>query len=168
MNSNPFSQIIVLNRPDYRISLSLDLNSRFEFYINDSFVDKSKCNKNLPSKSLLTIVHKLNLRFYAKYSAETCPYIFQNVIIYQFTLAEVSWSLIGEKILGFQNLTDIDLHSTIFHFQVSLYRVDLNERLLNKYVFKELFVLDLDGVINSIQDDLFKSFRNLKLNKKEI
>jgi len=162
LESNPFTQMIVLNRADYRISLYLG-QSDFNAYLNNSLIDKANCKKNLPSKTILTKSHRVSLKYSAKFSTQTCPFIFKNVVIYQLTIEGLSSSYIEVNILGFQNLTDIQLYATVFHFEVSLYRVDFNEQLLNKYVFKELFVLDLDGVINSIQSDLFKSFTKLKL-----
>ena len=60
--------------------------------------------------------------------------------------------------LEFQNIVDSanKLNSKVSQFVINLYHADLNEKLLNKYIFKELQFLDLNGEINSIQDDLFK------------
>ena len=43
------------------------------------------------------------------------------------------------------------------------YHIDYNSRILNSYVFKKLKILDLNGPINSIQFDLFKSFELLDI-----
>ena len=55
------------------------------------------------------------------------------------------------------------IDSYILQLIVSLYHHDLNTQLLNEFVFKRLYGLEVNGQIKSIQDDLFKSFKDLCL-----
>jgi hypothetical protein len=52
---------------------------------------------------------------------------------------------------------------SILHLNVDLYHHDLNSKLLNVNIFQNTLVLDLNGVINLIQEDVFKSFKKLKI-----
>ncbi len=53
------------------------------------------------------------------------------------------------------------MNSKILHLQLFIYHSDLNTKILNKYVFKQLKEIDLNGQITKIQDDSFKSFEKL-------
>ena len=55
------------------------------------------------------------------------------------------------------------LNSYILHVEFSLYRIYFDDNLLNEEIFKKTKCLDLQGILNGIQYDLFKSFNYLKL-----
>ena len=96
------------------------------------------------------------------FSRNICPYLFSNVNIDLFNLEGIALSLIENNVFSFYNLSVPNLYSSIFHFQLILYHIDLSERILHKEIFKTLAVLDLNGVIDSIESDLFKSFVKLQ------
>ena len=55
------------------------------------------------------------------------------------------------------------MNSLIYVVDLRLYNFDLNQNLLYKVVFKNLFWLFLNGIIHSIDGNIFKSFNNLKI-----
>ena len=99
------------------------------------------------------------------YQENICPLIFSKSKIDYLLLSSTN-SLFIKNSLTFSNISD-DLakyiNSIIFDLDLRLYHIDLNEKLLNKHVFKNLVRLTLNGIIHSIDDDLFKSFDYLKL-----
>ena len=101
-----------------------------------------------------------------KFSAKTCPLIFFNTTISFLVLKEISASFLERNVLEFQDINyenhSIKLNSDIYHCKMRLYRISLSSKLLNKYIFEKMFVLDLEGQISEIQNELFKSFKYLR------
>ena len=46
---------------------------------------------------------------------------------------------------------------------MSVYHIDLNSDILSRFVFGQVNSLDINGQLNSVQTDLFKSFSKLKI-----
>jgi len=159
LNSNSFEPMNMINYKKENIMWFL-LNSNFYFYLNSSEVGSSNCNAKLPNWSLILKTWVLELKTDVIFSSQTCPYIFKNCLLDLINI-QISSSLTGENKLGFQNISAPDLNSTIIHLNIKLYHTDLNEMFLNRFVFKNLQVLDVNGAINFIQADLFKSFERL-------
>ena len=107
-----------------------------------------------------TLILRLNKR--TIYSLKTCPYVFRNTLIKLISIEQISSSFINTNILSFLNKEIVDLNSRIFQLNIYLYHIYMDEKLLNKHVFKYLTVLDLNGVIENIQPDLFKSLENIR------
>jgi hypothetical protein len=57
----------------------------------------------------------------------------------------------------------LQLNSNIFQFIIFVYHVDLKDDLLSPIVFARLNSLDVNGQLDSIQDDLFKDFQKLRI-----
>ena len=97
----------------------------------------------------------------------SCPLLFLNADLKLLSVSRISSSFLEKNSFSFQSLinqtAEADINSKIFQFIISVYRTDLNANLLNHLVFKRLKVLDINGQLNSIQVDLFKSFKELKM-----
>jgi len=167
--SNPFKDIeyiVYKNKYDF---WSIDA-SNFQFYINNKLINKQEClnnNKNKNWNNFITnsIIFSLRITQYSKYSMNTCPYIFKNTIIDNLFLFDLKSSFINSNKLTFLKLnqTNNDLNSKIYQVILSLYRIHFDENLFNKEIFQNTTSLDLNGILNGIQDDLFKSFNELTL-----
>jgi hypothetical protein len=75
-------------------------------------------------------------------------------------------SFIYENVLSFTEIPESFgevLNSKVFQLMLRLYHVKLDSLILNQYVFENMLVLDLNGQISSIQNDLFKSFSFIKI-----
>ena len=100
-----------------------------------------------------------------KFSKNMCPLIFWNIKLTLLSIHRISSTFIETNQIGFQHVSNDSLlnemNSKILHLQLFIYHSDLNTKILNKYVFKQLKAIDLNGQITQIQNDLFKSFLNL-------
>ena len=143
--------------------------SNLNFFYNGKPIDSSMCDtKKFPNlfKTFMSSIHLLVL--ISTKSENLCPLLFLNVDLKLLSVSRISSSLIEKNIFSFQNVLnkatiDIDINSKIFQFILEVFHVDLNSNLLSPLVFKRLHVLDINGQLNVIQRDLFKSFTKLKM-----
>ena len=165
--SNPLKDIefiVYLNKYDF---WSIDA-SNFHFYINNKLINEQDClnyNNNWDSLITNSMIFSLKIAKNSKYSMDTCPYIFKNTIINNLFLYDLKSSFINSNILTFLKLnqTKNDLNSNIYFVLFQLYRIHFDENLFDKFIFQNTTSLDLNGILNGIQEDLFKSFNELTL-----
>jgi hypothetical protein len=164
--SDPFKEIqfiVYTNKYDF---WSID-SSNFHFYINNKLINEQEClNNNTNWKNFLTnsMIFSLKITSNSRYSKKTCSYIFKNTIIDNLFLFDIRSSYINSNILTFlNNHTNNDLNSNIHQVLFTLYRIQFDENLFNKEIFQKTYCLDLNGVLNGIQNDLFKYFNKLSL-----
>ena len=139
--------------------------TNFDFYINNQLITQDKCNFDLfqQSKSFLSRISFLFLNSAVIYSTQTCPLIFHKVQIQVLNIENLKDSLINRNIFSFQNISIEYIETNILQLILKVFRYDLDQRLLNEFIFKNLVFIDINGIINSIQPDLFKYFKQLKL-----
>ena len=140
--------------------------TNFDFYINNQLITQDKCNFDLlqQSESFLSRISFLILNSAVTYSTQTCPLLFHNVQIQVFIIENLKDSLINKNIFSFQNISIIEyIDTNILQLILKVYRYNLDQCLLNEFIFKNLVYLDINGIVNSIQPDLFKYFKRLKL-----
>jgi hypothetical protein len=147
--------------------------SNIDFYINNKLISKEICsfeyfyeNDTFFNFFNGKSIQSLTLHSSNEYSRKTCPLIFYNTIITTLNIERIASSFLSRNVLSFirvkENNTNY-LYAKIFHLIIKLYHLDLTTNLLNEMVFEQIEALDIDGQINFIQDDLFKSFRKLQL-----
>jgi hypothetical protein len=139
--------------------------TNFDFYINNQLITQDKCNLDLfqQSASFLSRISFLILNTAVTYSTQTCPLLFHNVQIQVLIIDNLKESLIDKNILSFQNKSIEYIDTNILQLILNVFRYNLDERLLNEFIFKNLVYLDINGILNSIQSDLFKHLKQLKL-----
>lgn len=145
--------------------------SNFKLFYKNQPLERSSCHTNLFPKPNRTFINSINYLVLTKstlYKNETlCPLLFLKANLKLLSIAGISSSLIEKNVFSFQSLSNqtnkMDIGSEIFQFIISVFDVELNTNLLNPLVFKRLKVLDVNGQLSSIQNDLFKSFKELKL-----
>jgi hypothetical protein len=164
LTSNPFKYVNFTGKFYKFWSIGF---SNFDFYYKNNPVNQI-CNKNLfdvlPKENPFT-GFILSLEFDNKFSSNTCPFIFSNIKLNFINFKHLSDSLVEKYIFGFQNVSEDllqKINSSIFQLNIKFYHTDLNSNLLNNYVFVNLTVLDLNGQIKQIQQDLFKYFINIQ------
>ena len=160
LRSNPFKTLNIINYvPEMFFYWSVS-KTNFDFYDHTKLIDDN-CNISLlnPTTYFLFKNSIVVLEKETFFSQKTCPLIFQNSKI-RLLKFQISSSFINKNKMEFQqmNLTDNKLNSKIVQLVITLYHTDLDYKLLNPDVFRELNFLDLSGEINSIQEDLFKSY----------
>jgi len=141
------------------------VGSYFDFYSSGILLDRNNCNQN--SSVDLRLFSQIHILFFREsiYSDQVCPYSFRNADISSLCMEKISSSFLSTNKLGFLDLNEPikNLNCTISHFQLFAYRLELNSKVLNENIFKNLSVLDLDGIVNSIQKDVFKNLNNLRI-----
>ena len=158
---SPFHYIIFLITFEDFSSIVWFMNeSDFDFYIGDEIIDKNNCNQSLLRKhNYFAGIRFLGLQKNVKFQTKICPYLFERVIFESMVLFEQSNSFLSKNLLQFNSLPiEQDLKSIINNLAVYGYQIDLNEKLLNKHVFKRLMIFGFYGQLNSIEEGVFKDF----------
>jgi len=152
-------------------NIFIDLyHSNLNFFHNGKLLDQTYCTMQkfpkLPS-SFVNKIGSLVLILSSIYSNEICPLLFHQVNLKLVSIAGIRSTLIEKNTFRFQTLLnytdDIELDSKIFQVILSVYSIDLNTNILDYLIFKKLNSVDINGELNSIQSDLFKSFKELKM-----
>jgi hypothetical protein len=161
LNINPFDPLHLHNSNlDHIIWIFKKVT--FDFYQEEKQLEKKQCNSDLLNNGVISRARFIEFKE-TKWPAELCPYIFKLVRIRTLSMKGMSSSFVGKNVLSFQNVNAKGMNSKILQLNLNCYHIDLDEKILNKYVFENLIVLDLNGPINFIQKDLFESFEKLKL-----
>jgi hypothetical protein len=174
LESNPFKTLKFIDSRTNKTSSSFFFilqDTFFDFYFRNELVTREICNKNLIEKlknqvNFFTWIYGLDAASPdVIYHENICPLVFAKSRINYLLLSSTN-SLFVKNSLTFSNVSDdlaMYINPVIFDLDLRLYHIDLNEKLLNKHVFKNLVRFTLNGIIHSIDDDLFKSFDYLKL-----
>jgi hypothetical protein len=147
-------------------------HSKFNFYMNRTFIDESFCNNfsNFEHKKSNFFAHvkSLNLDTGILYSKSTCPYVFINSNIERLTISQISNSLILKNQLGFVNINKNDysnykflLNPNFYFLNIGIVFEHLSLTILNTDAFKNVRHLYIWGILYSIQTDLFSNFQYL-------
>ena len=137
--------------------------SKLELYSNDSLIDPTQCNQNTFNRkySFFASFNSIFL-LYVKYPEYLCPLIFSNSVINYINFDDISNSFLNKNRLRF---TEINNHSgdvLIRSATLNIKYDSLTTKILNKYVFKYIYDLEINGYLNDIQTDLFSHF-NIKI-----
>jgi hypothetical protein len=100
-----------------------------------------------------------------KYSSNICPLAFRNSLLNYFRIDKISSNLMNKNEFIINDLNQINselLNSNINILGLKIYRTNLTNKLLNEKVFRSLTFIEINGLIESIQDDVFKTFKLLK------
>ncbi len=164
--SNPFKEINFLQSAMRYAKWNIH-KSNLNFYINNKLLTENECsnsNQNWTNFITKNMLLELTISSTTKYSLKTCPFIFKNTMIYYLDLSTIKSSFIESNILTFIKIKNPnDLKSNIFQTSFKFYRIYFDDSLLNEAIFKNINILDINGILSGIQNDLFKSFSKMKL-----
>ncbi len=171
LKSNPFRNLKLINFKSLYIYWVIR-HSYFQFFHKHMSVNE-RCNYLVTSENAKTqsegLAQNIRILFLAdsvKYYINTCWIIFNNTHFELISVSQISNTFIEKNILEFQVMhANVSRYfkNSIFQFYVTLYHYDLNSKLLDKDIFRSLHVLDFNGVINTIDGDVFKSLKRLKM-----
>jgi hypothetical protein len=170
LSANPFKSMKLIHIDNIYIAWSIEESNLNFIYKNISF--DSQCDSKLIEDTkwinylfsgFSTIIDYSN-----QYLNPICPFLFKNTKLQYLKINWNSVSLIDKNEFSILKLNDkeekkIELNSNILNLEMLIYRTSLTNKILNKHVFKQLNMLQVSGIINSIQFDLFKDFKNLQL-----
>jgi len=155
--SNPFKYL--------KNKITLRIESIFDFYINKRLVDKTNCKDQIaPIFSIVQQASNLLISVPNMNSDETCPFVFKNSLLVFLSINNLRYSLIYKNPFTFQNISiQNNLNSSIFLSYLEVYHSNLNSKLLNIHVFRNLTILDITGIINKIEIDTFKNLEKFHM-----
>ena len=146
-------------------------NIKFQFFLNNqlqvSCEDYLKWNltqaNSLFQVKTSTMVFGKNIKFS---KTQICPLYFKNANIKNFDFFQ-SNTFYKRNYLSFSTFNNSDvnfLNANIENLRTRNEKINIDSNsFLNKYVFKNIEFLHLGGEINSIEKDIFRSFKKLTL-----
>lgn len=152
-------------------------NSKFRFYIQDKASLDSKLIRTCEGidDSSLADVNDLKRNFIfkkseieiwlafsnCKFDTPVCPIVFNNTKIDWFEISFMVNSYYKKNVIKFLDFNSSILKSKIRFFSLyNFYGLDLNWNIINPVIFVSTTTFRFQGVINSIQIDLFSKFVN--------
>jgi len=132
----------------------------FDFYIENDIIEKNNCNQSLINEyNYFTGLYLIVLQKSVKFPFEICPYVFKNVFFQSLAVYELSNSELSKNLIQFNSLPiEKNINSLIATFIIFGYQIDVNEKLLNRHVFRELKFFSFFGKLNFIEEGVFKDF----------
>ena len=177
------SRIKLVGLKGFDVNLAIDLpNSRlyfefhdidFDFYTREKKVIrsceeyKSSLEGKWPPKSFIfngnsSLTHCTVLFGNSHYRTPVCPLVFENSRLDILEINNLVKSYYKQNLIKFLKVNQ-SINSNIRYQQFGdFYGLDLNKELINEEIFEKTSEFLFDGVINSIETDLFKSFKRLK------
>ncbi|CAF0794362.1 unnamed protein product [Brachionus calyciflorus] len=152
----------------------LDLNSSniFTFFIDkylykevivnlfDSIFNSKFCHTSTQN-GIFNRLTEVSLSYTVKFFTDTCPLIFQNSSLQVLKIYGQSNSLIKFNILDFMDLNMKTINSRILEVSIQFYKANLTQKTLNKLVFKNVEKIQITGLVNFIENNIFEKFSNL-------
>lgn len=134
--------------------------SSLNLYLNNTLI--IDCESIKPIILPVLKFYILSLNYGNNYRYKICPQIFNNINVYQFKLSYLIDSFYKRNILSFYEFNqsyNIEIKELYIE---QAQNIIIDKNLVNKQIFSSIQTISLFGSINSIQNDLFKSFKNLK------
>ena len=180
---NPFlgSTIQFINLKGFDVDLALELNDSvafFEFHDLDfNFYSRNKLiirtceeyeSEKTKSQSNKSFIFNVSSEYFfvmfsnTRFNIPICPLIFEEIKLATLRIDNLVKSYYKRNVINYHKI-DRSIDSEIENFELQdFYGLDLNVELINRDIFNNTTKFLFDGVINSIETDLFKYFKNLK------
>ena len=152
-------------RRKYYISNLVILFSRLDFYFNSKILNEctAKVYDSVTTHHMLQSFITIYFR-QVIYPHSICPLAFSGTVFDSMYFTDITNSLLAKNKLNFVQLNNSSFEIKTLnaaYFELSYECLSLS--LLNKNVFKNIRILVVIGILNSIKDDLFVEFSRLKL-----
>jgi hypothetical protein len=142
-----------------------DIN--FEFYERDRLLDDGDCIKSNFNMSFFGPIRQLMLTDNVFYNQKVCPYVFANTQLVDLSLFQIVNSFILVNRLEFVDMGDDNAEMLdairLQKLRLNVVYETISTKIVNKFVFKNLKMLNFYGITNSFEVDFFKNFQKLKL-----
>ena len=145
-----------------------DLNFDFYFSESEQLITGENCLlENFKNLDFLSSTFGLILEKGTLYTRPVCPYVFLGSQLKNVKFNHLANSLIFRNKLSFIGLNDNETRyfnlTKLVYLSLGVAYMDINEEMVNKYVFRDLVQFDVRGVVMSIEDSFFSNFKLLKL-----
>ena len=142
--------------------------SKLDFYYKGLLIGDELCNR--------LIFEDINVQLFANMKNVTiffqeqvhfrnpvCPYVFNNALIHGISFIGFEQNKLNRHLISFINLKTTNSSAFVNSLMVGeIYEIAINDHLINKFIFKSIKSLSLNGKLGEIHHDLFKSFEHLK------
>jgi hypothetical protein len=105
-----------------------------------------------------------------KYAENISPYLFKNSKVEKLGLYELSETYIRTNRISFENgelkqgsLNGTEVYFPFEYLQIDVYNYNLDERLLNRFLFKNIYSLLISGHLAHIHRDTFRIFKSIRV-----
>ena len=148
--------------------------SKLDFYLhNGSLIVPALCDAELFKDyevGLFTNLQNSYVTFFptTSYAHPICPFGFKNANLMRFYVANLRDDRVVQNVFRFSEITNtrnisINLNSVILNLEFSnIYRLKIDSNLVHPLVFHSVQELVVDGTIEMIQTDLFRSLPMLR------
>lgn len=158
-----------------KIRLEL-VNTKLDFYSNENKMIQT-CEDTIETKVVRSIF-QLNARygievifFKSNFHRPFCPLFFQNSRISKLSINRMANSFMKKNVISFStnnnnnnNISLENLNSNIFYVYIYLSdNIDLDEKLLNQFVFSSMRSFVTYSSVGKIDTDIFSYFKRLNL-----
>lgn len=172
VDSNPFATIHILNVTTKK-KLHLEYvykKTTFDFYYKNQLITHSNCNSTLLSVKKNHFSETTYIMEFLStdiiFHELLCPLVFFKSRVFDLNFQFIN-SLIIKNLITFASYQNFqqksDLDSGVFILDLQLYRVAINEKLLNRYVYYRMKYLTLNGIFFFPETNIFELFENLKM-----
>jgi hypothetical protein len=157
------------NQNFFKFDIEYDLtNAKFDFYQNGTLLTEDKCKKENFDRNMTSFIgtKKLVLVDNVFYDNKVCPYVFINTRLNVLSLLQIANSLIFKNRLEFMDIEDdTNLINTkeLISYEINIAYEAISLKNLNKYIFKNLNFLIINGICQEVETDLFKYFHQVRV-----
>lgn len=151
----------------------IEHNFRYNFFFYDSIIDLysngsllNKCNTILKSSRSITIDF-LIFSVRNSYKRKFCPLLFQNTFVSRFLFFNLIDSFYKKNVIHFENSIDfrVEIQAVLIKNSENII---LDERVLNKKLFKNVEQVILGGKLKKIETNTFENMTFLKIIRLDI
>lgn len=153
LNSNLFFNISKL----VNIESIFFFYTNFKIFINGSVIFINHVDKKLNFFGNITTV---GFGFTVAYSIQTCPFIFLNTKIEYLFFYGLSNTFLKRNKLGFSTFNN-SINTIVKKLHISVYKVNLDKKLMSEDIFKNIIFLILNGQFKFIRNNVLNSFKKL-------
>ena len=137
--------------------------SKFEISVDDRLFSPIDCDAYEIKKNFFTRVDFLILNN-VMYSKNICPLIFANSVMEILDVQSVSNSFINQNQLGFLSLNESRgklIWAKINRLNLGIAYETVTPRLIDKYLFRNIYFIRIEGLIYDIDEDVFKDLNKI-------
>jgi len=162
LNSKPF--ILDSNRLEQSINFYMFM-SKMNIYFNSIQIDYKKCDSLTYNTSISFLQSFYSIRLEnVFYPIKWCPHFFRDFNLFYLTFSGVTNNFLIKNRLNFFQLNSSKIYlKNLRAFILSITYENLNRNNLSPELFRKIQFVDIAGIVNGIESNLFKDFKDLSI-----
>ena len=138
--------------------------SALSIYSNNTLISEQDCTSS--SYPGVNRFFRDVFTFYAiktKFAHPVCPLMFRGSFLNSIYIADITNSFMSKNRLRFVELSDEVMQMNfLLMLKLDVIYEGLTKEILNRNLFRQIYVLNVYGIVNEIQQDVFREFGLLK------